>query len=189
MRSTVAAALAVVAACSGDDTSGQSPAPRALEVVPGEYSLESRDLRPLSDGDDITLQLPPQGGRVAFIGAGVRGASCDQVRLTVRLAATDGTELVLDGRTVPLDPPDGTGLRKTRIETFTAQSNLRMCPDYEGRRVDDRAYDVRVEVEEAGCDRRKGTVTVRVFARCFATDEGCACLCAENYQQGSCLGG
>lgn len=182
-------AWATQVGCSGEadplDPSREAP---TLDVVPGEYSLETRDLRALADGDDLTLQLPPQGGRVAFVGARVKGATADRVRLTVRLATAEGTELVLDGRTVPLDPAGaGEDVRKTSIESFTAQANLRLCPDWEGRRVDDRPFDVRVEVEEVGGRGGRGTAQVRVVARCSPGDDGCGCLCAADYQQGSCF--
>lgn len=166
--------------------------------------LELRALRAdgtdvaLGAGEDLAVLLPPQGGRVAFVG--VRARNVDGCGLQVVGALRDPVtkQLRLDGRTVNLRrEPDGWGTTgrgtTTNIEDSAEigdYSNIPLCPNQWAERD---VFDQTFELEVVVTDRKKKTVSkkIDVVPRCAepgAKEVACRCLCRNGYVLGETCG-
>lgn len=149
----------------------------------------------LRDGDDLAVLLPPQGGRVAFVG--VRALNLDGCGLQIVAALRDPTsrQVRLDGRTVNLRrEPDGWGTtgRGTSVDISLSDeigdySNVPLCPNqWADQDVFDRPFELEVEL----VDRSRKTIATRsivVTPRCAEPGErelACKCLCRDGYVLG-----
>lgn len=151
---------------------------------------------PLTEGADLAVILPPQGGRVAFIG--VRATNLDGcgVQLFGALRDPASKRLQIDGRTINLNATgDGWGTSGSvttnladvgQISNF---SNVPLCPN---QWADTDVFDQTFEVEVKVTDRRNKstTVTMKVVPRCNepGKEQGCRCLCKHDYVLGEACG-
>lgn len=166
---------------------GGGSASGGLEVVPGDFRVVDTPLVPIADGDAVLLQLPPQGGRVLFIGAKIRGARANTVRIRVRLGAPDGTEIKEDTRTVVTGPPDADGWADTLTASYLQQANLEVCPNELSFPIDGGTFPLEVEVTEVYVDAPRTTLVERtVKPGCAAGDDVCKCLCDADFVLGKC---
>jgi hypothetical protein len=169
-----------------------------------DIALELRALRAdgtdvaLTEGDDLAIVFPPQGGRVSFIG--VRAINLDGCGAQVIGALRDlgSRQVRVDGRTVNLTKEaDGWGTTgqgtTTNIEDSAAigdYSNVPVCPN---QWADVDIFDQPFEVEVKIVDRSKKTATkvIKVTPRCSesgAKGAACRCLCKHGYVLGESCG-
>jgi hypothetical protein len=150
----------------------------------------------LNDGDSVPLLLPPQGGRVLFVG--VRATNVDGCGLQLTGALRDLTtnQVQVDARTVNLiDTGDGYGVSgtpdtaaSTAISSF---SNIAACPnEWSPTNIYGTPYGVEVTIQ----DREGRTLTkkIKVTPECGepANVEQCLCICKGGYVLGeSCVDG
>ncbi|MBX3263405.1 MAG: hypothetical protein KIS78_13095 [Labilithrix sp.] len=153
---------------------------------------------PLSDGDDLAVLFPPQGGRVAFVGVRALNVDGCGVQIVGALRDPGSKQLRLDGRTVNLRrEPDGWGTTgrgtTTNIEDSAEigdYSNIPLCPN---QWADQDVFDVSFELEVVVTDRRKKTTTkkIAVVPRCAEPGDketACRCLCRNGYVLGETCG-
>jgi hypothetical protein len=151
---------------------------------------------PLTEGADLSVILPPQGGRVAFIG--VRATNLDGcgVQLFGALRDLASKRIQVDGRTINLNKTsDGWGTSGsvttdlTDVGQISNFSNVPLCPN---QWADTDVFDQPFEVEVTVTDRRKKkkTVTMKVVPRCNepGKEQGCRCLCKKGYTLGESCG-
>jgi hypothetical protein len=169
-----------------------------------EIEIELRALRAdgtdvaLADGQDLAVILPPQGGRVVFVGVRARNLDGCAVQVTGALRDLGSKQIRLDGRTVNLrSEPDGWGTTGqgtvTNIEDSAAlgdYSNIPLCPN-QWAEVD--VFDQPFELEVLVQDRRKKTMkkVITVTPRCSepgAKETACRCLCKRGYVLGETCG-
>lgn len=193
----VGCGLALSAVACGADSAPASPdggAPaQKLSVRAAVFHGEGQPLTALEEGGVLPLVVPPQGGHVVFVGALIEGARTDYVKLTSTLTEPSGKLLASDARTVALEvDPEQPTRKRTRIVSYTQQSNLTLCPNYAPRAVDGQTAHLTVEVSELYVDAPTPVKTeLDVTPTCPANgadSAACACECGASYVLGKCNG-
>jgi hypothetical protein len=202
------AALAAVGCPATSDPASDGGAPDApTDCAAGflgdpqkDVALELRALRadgtdvPLADGDDLAVVLPPQGGRVTFVG--VRATNLDGcgVQITGALRDLGSRQLRIDGRTVNLRrAADGWGTSGTGTATKLEDSaaigdyaNIPVCPNqWADVDVFDQPFELEVEVRDRR--QKKASRVIKVTPRCTEAgpkEAACRCLCKKGYVLG-----
>jgi hypothetical protein len=190
---------------AGTDADAASPCAAGFLGDPAlEPQIELRTLKadgsdvPLADGNDLAIILPPQGGRVAFVG--IRATNLDGcgVQITGALRDPATKQIRVDGRTTNLNrEPDGWGVSgrgtTTNIEDsalIADYSNIPLCPN---QWASTDVYDQTFELEVIVQDRRKKQVSkiIKVTPRCAepgAKETSCRCICKKDYALGDVCG-
>lgn len=183
-RSALGLLAFVLAACGGEETPGCVPV-GAEGAPPAVLGLVENDTRgglvPLSDGGEVHLWRPLQGGHVLYVGARVTGLCTDAVMVTGRILDPQtgealsqetrrGFGLVDAGDGTATSPPDDLG----------AVANVALCPPpVDGLDVHGRAFRLEVEVSDADGRVARGALTVT--PTCGQADEldrrACVCEC------------
>jgi hypothetical protein len=172
---------------------GDSSKPAAIELLAVRADGTSAKLGP---GDDLALILPPQGGRVAFVGARATNLDGCGVQLVGLLRDTSSKQIRTDGRTVNLNrAPDGwgtTGSTTTDVTDVGAISNFSNIPLCTNQWSDRDVFDAPYELEVTLTDRggRSAVAKMQVTPRCSEPGKelGCRCLCKKGYQLGETCG-
>jgi hypothetical protein len=149
---------------------------------------------PLTDGGDLGLIFPPQGGRVAFVG--VRATNIDpcSVQLTGAVRDEPTQQVRVDARTVNLIAGgDGWGTSAPPSQTISAArdtyANVPLCPN---QWASTDVFDHEFQLEVTLLDRRKHTMTktIKVTPRCSEPSRvvECRCLCKLGYVLGEACG-
>ena len=148
----------------------------------------------LNDGDSVPMILPPQGGRVVFVG--VRATNVDGCGLQLTGALRDLTtqQVRVDSRTVNLvDTGDGYGVSgtpSTSVSTAISNfSNVPVCPnEWSPTNVYGTVYGVEVTIQDR--EGRKVTKTIHVTPECGQPDnlDECLCICKGGYILGESCG-
>jgi hypothetical protein len=192
--------LAIVCAAGGCSPAASDAEARGAPPNPGstcaagvlgnrslDIDIELRALEvdgtdaPLHDGDDLALLLPPQGGRVAFVG--VRATNLDgcAVQLTGAIRDEASQAVRFDARTVNLNPTgDGWGTSGTQKQSISAArsayANVPLCPNqWATADIFDHEFLVEVTIRER--QGRTATKSVKVTPRCAEPDNRAECLC------------
>jgi len=137
-----------------------------------------------TDGSDVSLIFPPQGGRVVF--AGVRATNIDPcaVRLAGSLRDPVSKQVRLDNRTINLEPTDD-GYGRSAPTDLSAFANIPACPN---QWADDDLFDKPYELTVSLTDRdgKKITKVMTVTPRCNepGREAECLCMCAGEYVLG-----
>lgn len=180
--------LLLAAACShcpatcflGDDAS-----PPELSIL----VLKAGDtIATLDDGGTVPMILPPQGGRVIFVG--VQATNIDGCGLQVTGALRDETtdQVRFDSRTVNLVPTDAgwgasaAGAVSTAISNF---ANIPVCPnEWSTTNIYGNSYGLEVTIQDR--EGRQVTRKIRVTPECGepAHVAECMCICKAGYVLG-----
>ena len=170
--------------CKGGGTGGP------IAVTPAMYRVD-KTLVDVADGDEISLEFPPQGGHVLFVGARVRGLEDDLAELRGRLRNPDDDTIIAEeGRTVAFDPsPDDPGLKIPDLRNYANVANVAVCPSYTGLDHSGRSFILEVTVTGTSSNQI-GSATRLVVPTCQQADpterQYCVCDCAANYFLGKC---
>ncbi len=160
---------------------GDENADMVLEVVTLDPDYKAQ---PFADGGDASILMPPQGGRVIFVG--VRAKNLDPCAVKLAGAVRDPANMNtrLDTRTINLDlAADGWGESdETDISSF---SNVPVCSNtWASTDVFDQTFKLIVSVTDR--KGKKGSATLDVVPRC--DEEGqtaeCLCICKLGYVTG-----
>lgn len=201
----LAAALGAIAceppAASGMDGSDGEPCPTGflgdadaapdfdIQVVLPDYTVAS-----LEDGGSAPMLLPPQGGRVVFVG--VRATNLDGCGLQLTGALRDLTTraVMIDSRTINLVPTgDGWGTSAPTSAPVSGGiasfSNVPVCPNqWSASDLFATAYGLEVTV----ADRRQRQLTKKivVYPACAQPENQaqCLCICRAGYVSGQACG-
>jgi hypothetical protein len=188
------AALLGTAACSpepppGADCTvgflGDDASPPELQII----ALQAGDsIVDVDDGGTVDMLLPPQGGRVLFVGVRATNVDGCGLELTGALRDEHTQQVRFDTRTIDLVLDDGgwgasgTGTVSTDISNF---SNIPVCPNqWSTTDVYGNSYGLEVTI----LDRESRTLTkqIRVTPRCGqpANLAECLCICKAGYSLG-----
>jgi hypothetical protein len=196
----VALGVCALAGCPGTD-----PDPPPDECAAGflgdrnkEPVIELRAIgvdgtsAPIGDGDDVALILPPQGGRVSFIGIRATNLEACGLQLIGAIRDLSSRRVMVDGRTLNLNATgDGwgtTGTASTDLSDVASISNFANVPICPNQWADTDAFDQPFEIEVRLTDKsgRKATKTARVVPRCAEAKnrDECLCICKRGYVLG-----
>lgn len=181
------ASATVLLACPDDEPKrcflgDPSAAPR-IEPV---YRDVAATMQPLSEGGQVPLILPPQGGKVMFIG--VRAQNLDGCPLTLSAALRDpstGAVIALERRPVQLEPGDDGWLSPLQPMELSNYSNLPACPRANIERdIHGQPYELLIQVEDK--DGRTAETSLNVIPTCAEPEfmERCLCECRLDYRLG-----
>ena len=145
----------------------------------------------LNDGDSIGIVLPPQTGRVIFLG--VRATNIDGcgVQLTGALRDEATNQVRLDARTVNLvRGSDAWGTSAIQGVSPNSQlasyANVPVCPNqWASTDVFDKPFKIEVTLEDR--HGRKLTKSVHITPKCVDDIEysRCQCICLKDYRLGA----
>jgi hypothetical protein len=139
----------------------------------------------INDGDSLRIELPPQGGRVVFVGVRARNLEACSVQLSGALRDETSMQVRLDARTVNLlVADDGWGYTgpSTQIANY---SNIPVCPNqWASTDIFDHPFQLEVTITDR--HGRKGTKTVNVVPKCIDDVQfsRCQCICVKGYKLG-----
>ena len=169
---------------------GDAAAPVALVLTAiGADTLE----HPLKDGDKLPLLLPPQGGRVAFVG--VRALNLDGCAVTLSGVLRDeqsGQERAEERPVNLVRGSDGwaaTGVETSdglTVGTITNFSNITLCPN-QWSTTDLYGHEYVLTVTVTDATKRTGKSTIHVSPWCAEPEPRlaqCLCICRQGYALG-----
>jgi hypothetical protein len=160
----------------GDE--GQDPQIELIALGAGQQVV------PVNEGGPIAILIPPQGGRVIFVG--VRATNVDPCAIKLAGALRDETskQVTVDTRTVNLTPAAG-GWGESDGADISSFSNVAVCPNEWATRD---IYGVEYELVMTVTDRggRTATRTVHVVPDCAEPENlaVCQCICKGGYVLG-----
>ncbi len=130
--------------------------------------------------DALLLQVPPQGGHVAYVGVRVTNFERCRIDLSASVFVLDGGALEAEEkRRVELG--DGGASDPADPANF---ANVPVCPNYGALDVVGPRW--RLVVEAAQRDGRSVKAELPVVFSCDAGGADCACECAKGYELGKC---
>jgi hypothetical protein len=160
---------------------GDPNAPMEVEVV---ALGPNGKLHPITDGSDITLMFPPQGGRVVFAGVRARNVNPCGVRLAGALRDPMSKQVRIDNRIINLQiASDGYG--QSNIADIFTFANIAACPNqWSDQDLMDVPYELTLSLTDK--DERKVTHVIQVIPRCDEPGQigGCRCQCDADYVLG-----
>lgn len=184
LQAALAGVVVLVSACPSNDCfiGDQSKDPEIGLV----YRSSDGVMHELAAGGQVPLILPPQGGKVMFIGVRAKNIDGCPVTLTASLRDQCTNNLVaLEERPVTLEAT-GDGWLTPKVPTALENySNLPACPRASiDRDINNEPYELTIKVEDK--TGRKGSVKMMVTPACMDSSEKdqCECECAAEYRQG-----
>lgn len=192
-------ALLLAAACSpGSPAStpkctagflGDESSPPQLDIL----VLQAGDsIATVDDGGAVPMILPPQGGRVIFVGVQATNIDGCGLQLTGALRNETSQQVRFDSRTVDLIATDGgwgasgIGAVSTAISNF---ANVPVCPnEWSTTNVFGNSYGLEVTILDR--EKRQLTKKIRVTPECGepANVVECMCICKAGYVLGEACG-
>ena len=157
-------------------------AEKDIELVPLQRNAAG-ELVALSDGDTVDMILPPQGGRVVFVGARATNIDPCEVKINGVIRDTESGQVRFDTRVVNLSVTGEFG--SSNAFDIASFSNVPLCPNQWSAR---NAFGVPYELTIRLTDRagREGEVTLQVTPECAepAYQKECLCICKQGYVLG-----
>lgn len=138
------------------------------------------------DGSEVPLILPPQGGKVMFIG--VRAQNLDGCPLNIGTALRDtntNTIVTLERRPVRMEENDDGFLLPRTPAAITNYSNLPGCPRAGlSQDVHGVPHELTISVEDQ--DGRTAELTLTIVPTCAQPEffDQCVCECDSDYTLG-----
>lgn len=144
----------------------------------------------LNEGSTVPIALPPQGGRVIFLGVRATNLEACSVQLSGALRDEATNQVRIDARTVNLVAAgDGWGTSAIQGTSPSSQlasySNVPVCPN-EWASTDVFDHTFRVEVTLTDRHGRSATKSVHVVPKCVDDIQysRCQCICIKGYVLG-----
>ncbi len=164
---------------------GSTSSPPELEVI----VVQADDsVATLADGGQVPLMLPPQGGRVIYVGARATNVDGCGLQLTAALRDLTTRQVRPDNRTINLVPSgagwgaSGVGTVSTAISSF---SNIPACPNqWSTTDVYGHEYGLEVTITDRG--GRTASASLRATPYCSEPSSAaeCMCICSAGYVLG-----
>ena len=160
--------------------------PAQAPVIEAVFRDVNNEMKPLAEGGEVPLILPPQGGKVMVVG--VRAKNLDGCPITIATSIRDtcsASIIALENRPVTLEQTSDGWLAPVLPAELINYSNLPACPRANLERdVHDQPYVLTIRVEDkAG---RKAETTVEIVPTCAEPEfmEQCLCECDDDYNLG-----
>jgi len=151
-----------------------------LKVVARDGTMSTE----IAAGARVPLILPPQGGRVIFIGVVATNISPCSIKLTGSFRDKTNQQVRVDARTVNLQPR-GDGWGESTDGDIATFSNVPMCPNqWASTDIYENPFTLTITATDPS--GRTGTKTFDVTPYCaepqYAAE--CACECKKGYMLG-----
>lgn len=160
---------------------GDAAMPVEMKVTARGADKISKELTP---GGEAAMILPPQGGRVLFVGVRATNIGACGVELTGTLRDKATNQIRVDGRTTNLKPTgDGWGASvDSDISTF---SNIPVCPN-QWASTDMFGQTFELEVTLVDKEGRTASQKLDVMPSCAEAENQaeCLCQCKQGYKLG-----
>jgi hypothetical protein len=164
---------------------GSASAAPSLEIL----AVQPDDsVAALADGGALALMLPPQGGRVVFVGARATNVDGCGLQLTGALRDETSRQVRVDSRTINLIATgggwgaSGVGVLAGNISSF---SNIAACPNqWSTTDVFGHDYLLEVSIEDRGGRTAARSIHVTPYCGEPASAAECACVCSAGYVLG-----
>jgi len=189
MRAALLIAAGALVACSSPDrcAAGDPAQPLEMRVV-----VFGADVAPavIGDGARVALMKPPQGGRVIYAGAEVRGGDiCNPVNLVGALRdPTTHAVFGLEGRPVLLAARSDGWAAADEVQPSN-YANIAVCPNQRSSRdIDEEPYELYVKLTDGVGRSAEGVVDVVPFCAEPDTFDECTCICKTGYVLGQSCG-
>ncbi len=140
--------------------------------------------RVIESGAEVSIILPPQGGRVVFLGVRAKNIDPCAVRLAGIVREKSTGQIRVDARTVNL-APDGSGFVGSIDSDISSFSNVPLCPNqWADQDIFDREFEAEIELTDRTGKKQKSTLQVTL--RCNEADAAaeCRCICKKGYKLG-----
>jgi len=164
---------------------GEKGQPVQLDVI--TLGLNNEVL-PVTEGSGIPLMLPPQGGRVSWVGVRANNMDPCTVQLTGALTDPHNSQLRLDSRTINLRITDG-GVAASSAGVINLWANIPLCPNqWASQDIFGNTFKLDISITER--DGRMTSRSMNVVPFCGQPDEEdtCKCICKGGYMLGeSCV--
>lgn len=180
------ATLAIAAtACGGAGPSDLADAPiacvRPIGALDGPLEVRpviDAPVRPLQDGDDVTLRFGVQGGFMLLVGLEAQNVDGCATYLSVGLRDPDTGQLAAtESRPSPLvEGADGWGTLMAPVTSSLA--NLSLCPPSASRPIVDTPWTL--ELSLLAGPGRTATTSLTVVPRCAVDDVMCRDYCVRS---------
>lgn len=140
----------------------------------------------VTSGGALLLQVPPQGGYVAYVGARLYDFEGCRIDFSASLFEPDSGTLSTEERRRIDFPLAGEGGSGTVDPSDPAHfANVPVCPNFDTRDYPGLTW--RLDVVARAQDGREVKTSLPVVPSC-AGDANCECECRANYEFGKCSG-
>jgi hypothetical protein len=143
----------------------------------------------VKDGDSVPMLLPPQGGRVVFVGVRATNVDGCALQLTGALRDLANGNASVDSRTINLTPTgDGWGVSAASTSTsggIANFSNVPACPNnWSATNLYGHSYGLEVTIRDH--EKRERTKKIQVTLACGQPENlgECMCICSAGYVLG-----
>ena len=184
--------LVILTGCGNGGTAcprivGDATQPMEVRILVRD---ETGAVTAVSDGAEVPLVQPPQGGKVVF--AGIRAPNldtCGAVEITGSMR--DGTSandriVGLDGRPIDLVPAADGWAESAEPDQLSSYSNIPVCPNHTSTRdLYGQDYQLTVSVRDVSDRRGSASVIVRPYCAEPQFEAECLCTCKQGYVLGS----
>jgi hypothetical protein len=188
MRRILPVAIApVLFACPDDSPTtcfvGDRSLPPQIEVV---YRDVDNTMQPLSEGGEVPLILPPQGGKVMVVGVRARNLDGCPLEIATSIRDTCSNAIVaLERRPITLEPTADGWLEPLAPADLTNYSNLPACPRANlDRDVHGQPYVLTIRVTDK--ENRTAETMLEIVPTCAEPQfmDQCLCECRSDYSLG-----
>ena len=157
-------------------------------ALPIEMKLVARDAsgvaNEIADGAQVSMILPPQGGRVIFVGALATNVNACGVKLSGALRDKTTSQVRVDERTTNLKPR-GDGWGGPVDADISSFSNIPLCPNqWASTALYESAFELTVTLTDP--DGRSASDTIDIHPICGEPEfeAECLCQCQKDYMLG-----
>jgi hypothetical protein len=138
----------------------------------------------VADGGRVPLILPPQGGRVIFVGIEATNLSACGVTLTGSLRDTANKQVRVDARTTNL-LPRGDGWGTSDAEDISTFSNIPLCPnEWASTDAFEQPFELTLDVKDPAGNHGTTKMTIVPFCGEPQYMAECLCTCKKGYVLG-----
>jgi hypothetical protein len=166
---------------------GDPAKPVEMELIARGKDRSSVDL---VDGGPVPMLLPPQGGRVIVVG--VRATNLAACGLELKGVLRDSTtnRIVLDGRTINLEPT-GDGWGASVAADMSTFANIAICPNQwaSWTNIYGTPFDLTVSITDGDGRTAQREIEVVPFCAEPSNEDECMCMCQKDYTLGQACGG
>lgn len=160
---------------------GDQAADPQLELI--YYGADEMD-HPLEDGGVVDLILPPQGGRVLFIGVRATNVDPCEAVLTGAMRDTDTQQVRFDTRTINL-VADGDGWGKSATGDIASYANVPACHNtWTPKDIFGSDFQLEVVLKDRAGKEVQKTISARPSCAEPENEAECLCICQGGYVLG-----